>query len=241
VLGDALCRGLSPRRRGRSGRPPGHGRLATAFAALGPDHASRKDGVAGVPAAANPSPRGTGHGDMRLAGLSPLLGHDAPGRRGHQAADGRETPAPVEARERARVSGASPGAPPGAGSGLVRATAWPCPRRWYPGPLHEARSGLRVSRASGAIRAEQTQPQGPPQRAAGCRCCPSPTAAPATQAHAPQLAEAGTAQGCATRGVACVVRQEQQLVGYRGTGCGKPSRPELWGGRRVTGAFTWKR
>ncbi len=28
--------------------------------------------------------------------------------------------------------------------------------------------------------------------------------------------------------------------GSRGTGCGKPSRPDLWGGRRGTGAFTRK-
>ncbi|MGD9383841.1 MAG: hypothetical protein PVH55_07290 [Desulfobacterales bacterium] len=26
----------------------------------------------------------------------------------------------------------------------------------------------------------------------------------------------------------------------RGTGCGSPARPDLWGGHRVTGAFTRK-
>src|SRR4029450_7128593 len=101
---DALCRGLSPRLRVRSGRPPGHGRLAEAFSSLWPDHSSRKDGVACVPEAAKPSPLGYGQGDIRLSGIYPLLGQDTPWILGHQAEDGRETPAPGYERDMDMVS-----------------------------------------------------------------------------------------------------------------------------------------
>ncbi len=149
----------------RSGRPPGHGRLAEAFSSLWPDHSSRKDGVACVPEAAKPSPFGKGQGDIRLSGIYPLLGQDTPWILGHQAEDGRETPAPVYERDMDMVSRESPCATPGAVSGLVRETARPLPILWYPWQLQDARSGLRVYRASLAILAEQTQPQGPPKLA----------------------------------------------------------------------------
>ena len=69
--------------------------LAEAVCPLPPDHASRKDGVDGVQEAAKSRPIGRGHGDLRLSRIYPLLGQDTPWILGHQAQDGRETPAPV--------------------------------------------------------------------------------------------------------------------------------------------------
>ena len=83
---------------------------------------------------------------------------------------------------------------------------------WYPWPCHKARRGLRAYRAGLARLAEQTPPPGPQTLADVCGCRPSPTAAAATQDHAPHRGEAGTAQGCAQRGGACWVRHGQQLV-----------------------------
>ena len=49
-------------------------------------------------------PIGEGHGDIRLSRIYPLLGQDTPWILGHQAEDGRETPAPVYERDMDMVS-----------------------------------------------------------------------------------------------------------------------------------------
>jgi hypothetical protein len=103
-LADARCRCWPQRRRAGSRGPPGEGGRAEAVGALPPDQASRQDGVDGVQEAAKSRAIGRGAGERRLARIDPLLGQDTPGRRGHQAQDGRETAAPVYASARDMVS-----------------------------------------------------------------------------------------------------------------------------------------
>ena len=64
----------------------------------------------------------------------------------------------------------------------------------YTWQLHDARSGLRAYRASLALLAEQTQPQGPHKLAEVCRFLASQTSASTTQDHAQHLVGPGTAK-----------------------------------------------
>ena len=158
------------------------------------------------------SPIGRRQGELRLARIDPLLGQDTPWILGHQAEDGRETPAPVSARDRGMVSCKPPCATPRAGADVRSETAWLLPILWETWPLQEACSGLRAYRACLAILAEQAQPQGPEKLAEVGGFPPSETAAAETQEHSQHLAGPGTAKGCAKRGVACVVRHWRKLL-----------------------------
>jgi hypothetical protein len=194
LLSDALCGGCSPRLRVGSRRPPGHGGPPAALHPVHPGHASRKAGAECVHAAPRSRASGDRPRDSRLSRMYPLLGQDAPGIRGPQAQDGRETSASVYASDLARVARQPPCAMARAVSDVRCATARLFPRVWDPWPLQNAGSGLCADRAGVALRAEPTPPHGPQTLAEVCGCRASSPAASHAQDHAHHLAAPGTAQ-----------------------------------------------
>src|SRR5262245_51687507 len=94
----------------------------------------------------------------------------------------------------AMVSGQPPGASARAVWDAMRHTAWRRPLRGYPWQCQEARSRLRAYRASVALLAQQTQPQGPHTLAEVYGVLRAETAVSKAQDHAQHLAGPGTAK-----------------------------------------------